>query len=67
MSVAATMIYTISIWQKNTKVYRLLGIPIGVAGMLYSVYIKSILGIVFEGFSFISAVIGSFREILKRK
>lgn len=67
MSVAATMIYTISIWQKNTKVYRLLGIPIGVAGILYNVYIKSILGIVFEGFSFISAAIGSFREIFKKK
>ena len=67
MSVVATMTYTVSLWQKNTKVYRILGIPIGIAGITYNIYIKSILGAIFEGFSLASAVVGYFREIFRKK
>lgn len=68
MTFVATMTYTVSIWQKNTKVYKILGIPISIAGITYNVYIKSILGAAFESVSLMSAIIGFIREIFgKRK
>ena len=30
LSVAATMLYTYSVWQKNVAIYKLLGIPTGI-------------------------------------
>lgn len=66
MSVVATMTYTVSIWQKNTKVYRVLGIPIGVAGITYNAYIKSVLGVIFEVLSLISAVVGYLRLLVTK-
>lgn len=48
LSVIATMIYTFSVWQKKTKVYKLLGIPVGILWILYNIYVKSIFGIILE-------------------
>lgn len=62
MAVVATMTYTLSIWQKNTKVYKFLGLVVGVAGITYNIYIKSILGIVFESLLWLSALVGVIRE-----
>jgi len=58
----STMIYTYSIWQKNTKVYKLLGIPHGILITIYSIYIVSITAIIFEIISTISAIIGIIKE-----
>jgi len=41
-SVFATMLYTYSVWQKKTNIYKLLGIPIGVLWVIYNAYIMSI-------------------------
>lgn len=62
MSVVATMTYTVSIWQKNTKVYKILGIPTSIAGIIYNVFIKSFLGIIFESCTLISALFGLLKE-----
>ena len=62
MSVVATMLYTYSVWQKNTKVYKALGIPIGVLWIVYNVYIFSIFGIILEVVLAISSIIGYIRE-----
>lgn len=67
MSVLATMIYTFSIWQKNTKIYKLLGIPVGLAAIIYNIYIFSIFGIIFESLLASSATLGLLKELKLEK
>ena len=67
MSVVATMLYTFSVWQKNTKVYKLLGIPIEAIWIVYNIYIFSIFGIILESILAISTVIGYLREKNNKK
>lgn len=62
MSVIATMLYTYSVWQKNTKIYKTLGIPIGIMWIIYNIYIFSIFGIILEVVLAISSIIGYIRE-----
>ena len=66
MCTVATITYTISIWQKNTAVYKILGIPIAVAGISYSIYISSVMGVIFESFSLLSSIIGFIREHIEK-
>lgn len=46
--VIATILYTYSIWQSNTKTYKLLGVITGILCTIYNIYIKSIFGIIAE-------------------
>lgn len=62
MSVVATMLYTYSVWQKKTSVYKILGIIIEVIWIIYNIYIVSIFGIIIEVVLLISAIIGIIRE-----
>lgn len=66
LSVFSTMLYTFSVWQKKTNIYKLLGIPIGILVVLYNIYIFSIFGIVLESIILICSIIGYLLEI-KRK
>ena len=63
LPVAATMLYTYSVWQKNTKVYKLLGIPIEIIWIIYNIYIFSLFGMILEPIVAISTVVGYIREI----
>lgn len=67
LSVIATMLYTYSIWQKNTKTYKILGVPIGFLWISYNIYIKSIFGIICEGVLVISALIGFIKHNDKKE
>lgn len=60
--VVITMIYTYSVWQKKTSVYKLLGLPMGILWIAYNIYIMSIFGIILETILTISAVYGYFKE-----
>lgn len=62
MSVLATIIYTYSVWQKNTKIYKWLGIPVSLCWITYNIYIASLFGIILEGILMTSAIIGLIRE-----
>ena len=62
MSVVATMLYTYSVWQRNTKVYKMLGILVGIVWIIYNVYIFSIFGIILEGVLAIFAIVGYIKE-----
>ncbi len=67
MSVVATVLYTFSVWQKNTKVYKLLGMPIEAIWIVYNIYIFSIFGIILESILAISTVVGYLRELREKK
>lgn len=62
MSVFATMLYTYSVWQKDTKVYKMLGIPVGIIWIIYNIYIFSISGIILEIILAVSSIIGYIKE-----
>ena len=62
LSVFATMLYTYSVWQKKTAVYKILGLPIGILWIAYNIYIMSIFGIILESILTISAIYGYYKE-----
>lgn len=65
LSVFATMLYTYSVWQKKTNIYKLLGIPIGILWILYNIYINSIFGIALETILLICSTTGYILEMKK--
>ena len=62
LAVFATLIYTFPVWQKSTKMYKLLGMPVEILWILYNIYIKSIVGIVLEILLACAIVIGYYKE-----
>ncbi len=67
LSVIATMLYTFSVWQKKTNIYKLLGIPIGILWILYNIYVMSIFGIILESVLLICSTTGYMLERRKQK
>lgn len=67
MPLFATLLYTYSVWQNNTKLYKILGIIIEIIWMIYNIYIFSVFGIVFELALTLSAIIGVIRESTNNK
>lgn len=67
LSVLATAICTFSVWQKDVKIYKLLGIPVEILWILYNIYIKSIMGTILEFVMLICAIMGYVLEIRKNK
>lgn len=53
----ATMLYTYSIWQKDNKVYRLMGILCHIIVIIESVAIKSIAGLVLQSIVLVCTII----------
>ncbi len=67
LSVFATSLYTFSVWQKKTIVYKILGIPIGLLWISYNVYVMSLFGIILESVLLVFAITGFTLEYKKRK
>ena len=69
VSIFATMVYTYSVCQKDTKIYKLLGIPVGILWVIYNSYVKSIFGIILEGILLICSISGYIieKKNIKRK
>lgn len=63
LSVAATVIYEISIWQKSTKMYKFLGIPVAICWMAYNGFVLSIFGAICELGMLVAAIVGYTREV----
>lgn len=54
----ASMLYTFSIWQKNNKLYRFLGIPVTLIVIVDSIIIKSIFGVILQCVVLITSIAG---------
>ncbi len=67
LSVVGTMLYTYSVWQKKTIVYKFMGIPVGIAWIIYNVYIMSIFGIILETVLLVCSTTGYILELKKNK
>lgn len=59
---AGSMLYTYSIWQKNNKVYRFMGIPVTLLVIVDSIYIKSVFGVLLQTVVLICSGIGYFNN-----
>lgn len=69
LSVLATVLYEVSIWQKSTRVYKFLGIPVAFCWMTYNGFVHSIFGVICEAVMLVTAVVGYVKEVrgLRRK
>ncbi len=48
MSLFSSLLYTYSVWQKDTELYKVLGIPVSIFGIIYFLYVKSYFGFTLE-------------------
>lgn len=64
-SVFASIIYMLSLWQKNVNAYRILGVVSSALNIIYMIYINSIFGIILESTVFVISVITSIKGIIK--
>ena len=55
-----SMLYTYSIWQKNNKIYRFMGIPVTLIVIVDSIVIKSVFGVILQCVVLITSTIGFF-------
>lgn len=62
LNIFATVLYTYSLWQKSTKIYKLLGIIINILMIVYNIFIESIFGVILLTISFISSLIGFIKN-----
>ncbi len=67
LSVVGTMLYTYSVWQKKTIIYKFMGIPVGISWIIYNVYIMSIFGIILESVLLVSSTMGYILELKEKK
>lgn len=67
LSVFATALYTFSIWQKSTKVYKFCGIPVGILWIFYNAYVNSIFGVILESALLVASTAGFIIELKGKK
>ena len=67
LSVIATMVYTLSVWQKNVKAYRILGVVASAIWIGYYVFIKSIFAVILETVVLVIEIISVIKYIKKEK
>lgn len=67
LSVIATLVTTFSLWQKNVKMYKVLGMIAGVLWLAYNIFIMSIMGIVLELILVTCSIIGYIKDVKKEK
>ena len=59
---AGSMLYTYSIWQKNNKIYKFMGIQVTLLLIVDSIYIKSIFGVLLQTVVLICSAVGYFKD-----
>lgn len=62
LSVVATLITTFALWQKNVKVYKILGLIAGILWLAYNIFIMSIMGIILELIIVLSTIVGYLKD-----
>jgi hypothetical protein len=65
LSVFATSVYTYSVWQKSTLIYKFCGLPVGILWISYNTYVGSIFGIILESALLVVSVAGYITEVKK--
>jgi hypothetical protein len=67
LSVVATLVTTFALWQKDVKMYKVLGLIAGILWLAYNIFIMSIMGIILETILVICSIIGYIKDIKSEK
>lgn len=67
LSVAATLVLTYGLWQKNVIRYKFLSIVAGLLWLAYNIFIMSIMGIILEITIIVFSTIGFIKDIKVNK
>lgn len=67
LPITASLLITYSLWQKKTRVYRLLSLPISTLWLSYNIYCHSIFGIIAESILLIFELVGIYKYDIKGK
>ena len=67
LAAVALILYTFSIYQKSERVYKWFELPVGLAWIVYNIFIKSILGVVLEVVILVFAMIILAKDIISDK
>ena len=66
-TIASSILYTVSIWQRNVTVYKVLGLISSACSLVYFAFIKSIFGLILEAVMFIVAIIAIALYVKEKK
>lgn len=66
-SVFATLTYSVSVWQKNKKVYNIMGVFVSLLWIVYGIFIKSIFGVICEGILLIVEIVSVIKCLKDEK
>ncbi len=67
LPIIATLIYTYSVWQDDTKLYRYLAFPCSLCWMTYNISCRSLFGVIAECILIIFEIIGVIKLYKKEK
>lgn len=67
LSVFATMLFTISVWQKDTNVYKFMGVIVSLFWIAYNIFVKSLFGIICESILLIVEIVSVVNVIRKKR
>ncbi|MCR5186344.1 MAG: YgjV family protein [Clostridia bacterium] len=67
LSVFATLVSTFAIWQKSTRIYKLLGMPISFTWLIYNITLRSIFATILEFILLISTIVGYLKDKVASK
>ena len=62
-SLTATILYTVSVWQKDIIIYKALGIPVFIFDMIYNISVGSYVGALLEFILVFNSIFGFVSEI----
>lgn len=63
----ATTTFTISIWQKNQFIYRLLGVFVGIFWIIYNIVVQSFMGLTLESILLVFVIISLISYVKNNK
>ena len=61
------ILFTIATWQRSVKVYKILGIGISISGILYSIFVNSIMAVILESVVLMVNIINLIRIYVFKK
>ena len=61
----ASLLFTVSIWQKSKVIYCFLGLVSTVVWIAFYIYLESVFSIVFESVLLVAIIIGTYRVVKK--
>ena len=66
-TIASSLLYTVSIWQRITTIYKILGVISSACSLVYFAFIKSLFGFILESIMFIVAGVSIILYLIEKR